>query len=179
MDVSDLLTVYTQKDNYQQLFCYALQLTRNMDDAYDLIGDLALAIYNKKAMQTAREPMAYFKTCIRNNYYNIQRKNARIVSVDPLYLSKMNNAGFEKEYVHLEDKEIRAKLRKALSDYSDEQIGAFEMYYLDKYSQKELAESMGIPANALAQQIKRMKDSIRRKHPILFLQVMLIFLTRS
>lgn len=176
MEVSDLVSVYLEPKNYRQLFKYALQLSRNMETANDLMGDLALSIFTKEKMKEAKEPMAYFRTCLRNNYCTMQKKSKQMIVTDPYLLSNNNNANETYEEPKTSEKEVRAKLREALSEYSDDLIEAFEMFYLEGYSQKALAKELGMAPNTLAQQFKRMKAHIRSKHPMLFMQVIMLYL---
>lgn len=83
MEVSDLMSIYLEPKNYKQLFQYALQLSRNIETANDLMGDLALAICTKETMKSAKEPMAYFRTCIRNNYCTLQKRSKQMIVTDP------------------------------------------------------------------------------------------------
>lgn len=177
MRLEELLQIFVDKRNREELYAYALSLTKNEHDAEDLLSDLLILIYEKPEMQNAREPMAYFKTCLRYRYYNIRQRNKKMVPADSLDISQ--NYSNEGDYTgHLEELETRAKLRKSLSDYSDELIEAFEKFYLEGYSQKEVAASLGISPNTLSQQFRRMRMKLRKTYPVLYTTIMIIFYLR-
>lgn len=176
MTVEELLQVLLDEHNRKQLFRYALQLTRNIDEAEDLIGDLILSVYTNREMEKVREPIPYFRACIRNRFINIRQKDKRVQYEDPQTLAKYDvKIGEERTENDLIEKETRARIRTVLAEYSDEWIEAFEKFYLDGYSQIELSKEMGIKSNTISQQFRRMRKKLKRRYPMLYLQVMLSY----
>ncbi len=172
MTVEELLQVLLDEHNRKQLFRYALQLTRNIEEAEDLFSDLVLAVYINPEMEKIREPIPYFRTCIRNRFYNLRQREKRMQYEDPqVLIGRKVESDEETIEAYLSEKETRAKLKTALADYSDEWIEAFEKFYLDGYSQTELSKEMGVKPNTISQQFRRMRKKLKMKYPILYLQV--------
>lgn len=62
------------KDDLNKLYQYALSLTRHEDIAYDVLQS-ALEKYLIKLPQTVEKPLAYMKTIIRNQFFDLERHN--------------------------------------------------------------------------------------------------------
>ena len=79
MNTQELLQVFLDEDHYKELSVHAYMLTGNKEDACDLLSDLLIEIYENPKMQNAVEPMAYFKTVLRNKAYNKHKRDKRTV----------------------------------------------------------------------------------------------------
>lgn len=173
MNVEELLTIYLNEKNRNDLFRYAVMLTGNYEDAGDLVADLAVMIYTNEQVQHAREPMAYFKTCMRYAYYNQLRRKKRLSELSPTLVEPPDG---ELEWMlDDEDQRARSMLREMLSDYPTEWINAFEAFYLDHYSQKEIARQLGVNVNTVTQHFKRMRKKLSKRKPMLYLTVLCMY----
>ena len=79
MPFKDLLSSITKK-----LMSYALMLTsNNEDDAWDLIqSTIEKLIKNKETLQASKQPVAYAKRILKNNFIDNYRKEKRMVSIE-------------------------------------------------------------------------------------------------
>ena len=157
MQIEELLTVYLNDANRNKLYRYALMLTGDHETASDLVADLALLIYSGKIPENVREPIAYFKTCMRHAYCNEVRRAQRLRELAPKLVTEATDRDAAQE-----DKASRALLRDLLSGEPPEWIEAFEAFYLDGYSQKEIASALGVNVNTVSQRFKRMRARIRK-----------------
>lgn len=171
MQIEELLTVYLNDANRSKLYRYALMLTGDHETASDLVADLALVIYSGKIPENVREPIAYFKTCMRHAYCSEVRRDRRFKELSPKLAAE--NEPRDAAY---EDKQARALLREMLSDTPPEWIEAFEAFYLDGYSQKEIAAALGVSVNTVAQRFKRMRTHIKKDRSKLYPFNLLVFL---
>ena len=171
MHIEELLTVYLNDVNRNKLYRYALMLTGDHEAASDLVADLALLIYSGKIPETVHEPIAYFKTCMRHAYCSEVRRDRRFKELAPQLA-----ANGEPRDAAYEDKQARALLREMLSDTPTEWIEAFEAFYLDGYSQREIAAALGVSVNTVAQRFKRMRAHIKKNKSKLYQTLLLVFL---
>ena len=170
MTVDQLLTIFVNEANQRELQRYALLLTGHYDNACDLVEDLAIKIYSDPAVQKAREPMAYFKTCMKYAYYNKIRHEKRLQPL-PENACLIN---FHDDWnAYYRDQNARDFVRENLSEYDPKLVSAFEAFYLDGYSQKELAKQLGIKTDTLAHQFKRMRDKLKKKRSLFTLMLIL------
>lgn len=174
MSTEKLLKIYLDDRNRTELYRYAVMLTGNPEDAGDLVADLAVLIYTNESFHNAREPMAYFKTCMRYAFYNRVRKQIRVTEIPPDLLG----AEFADDAPNgaYEDDRARSILRDMLSEYPREWVNAFEAFYLDGYSQKELARSLGVSVNALTQRFRRMRGKLKKQKTTLYLSMLLLMI---
>ena len=171
MQIEELLTVYLNDANRNKLYRYALMLTGDHETASDLVADLALLIYSGKIPETVREPVAYFKTCMRHAYCNEVRRECRFKELAPKLASGTDDGDAAQA-----DLEARALLRDLLDGEPPEWIEAFEAFYLDGYSQKEIASALGVNVNTVAQRFKRMRARIRKDRSKLYQALLLTLL---
>lgn len=161
MERQKLLQVFMDEKNNRQLVKYALTLTGNLDDAADLVSDLLIKIYTNDDMQKSKEPIAYFKTCLKNMAYNKRRRDGRMIILPPSdFESIIDHAdgGQERAY---EDAQTLNELRIMLSQYSSELVDAFIKFHIDGYSIRELAVTLDMRENALSQQFRRMRKKVK------------------
>ncbi len=164
MGIERLLNVYLDDQSHRELRRHALKLTGNMDDAEDLLSDLVLTIYTNANMQTAQEPLSYFKTCLKNIHINQRKRAARVTLLDPTRLESLPRR-LEPSQRELEYRQTVNDLQRALAPYPGFLVDAFIEYHLNGYSINELAILLGMKANSLAQQFRRMREKVRQHAP--------------
>ena len=171
MQVEELLTVYLNDANRAKLYRYALMLTGDHEAASDLVADLALLIYSGKIAEDVREPIPYFKMCMRHAYCNTVRREQRFKALAPKLVPDKpdRDAAYEEQQAH-------ALLRELLEGEPPEWIDAFEAFYLDGYSQKEIASMLGVTVNTVTQRFKRMRARIKKNKSKLYRSLLLTFL---
>ena len=163
MNTQELLQVFLDEDHYKELSVHAYMLTGNKEDACDLLSDLLIEIYENPKMQNAVEPMAYFKTVLRNKAYNKHKRDKRTVplSQDNEHSEAMGQLHDEvvRDY---EERQSRLEWKERLqSFYSPEMAEAFIRRYADGYSTRELAKELEMTENALMQQFYRMRKRLK------------------
>lgn len=178
MDVNELIAVYMDEANFKTLFKYAYKLTGNHNDAEDLLGNLAVSILSNEQLQTVKEPMPYFMTCLRNSAMNMRRRESRDVIVDPELINLYGGNSAQLE-VELEARQAVSQLRDILSKYSDELVDAFIKFHLEDYSIKELAKSLNMKESTLSKHFARMREYIRTRAPLIFTVLMRMLIWRN
>ena len=147
---------------YHQLLGVAFQLTRNEDDALDLMQDLAETIArNDRPASAVEHPMAFFRTCLRNARINSIKKAEREVPSEPEVFSQIPAEGsVEQDVVGGAAMEW---LKQELSRYPEDMREAFYLYFFDGYSLDEVAKKLNINKNTLSQRFVRIRGRLIKK----------------
>lgn len=162
MDKQELIQIFLDEDHYKELSVHAYMLTGNREDAMDLLSDLLIEIYENPKMQNAVEPMAYFKTVLRNRAYNKRNRDKRTVPLTQGEHLETTDQLYDEIACDYEEKESRLEWKERLQRfYSPEMTDAFIRRYADGYSTRELAEQLGMTENALVQQFYRMRKRLK------------------
>lgn len=163
-------------DQLEELTLYALKRIGNVEDARDMVGEVALALMSRSEdAGEIRCPMAYFKTSLRHLTFDMHKKSANTVSLDDKgesCIAKTYEQEFERETGL---SELLTWLDQQLTSCPPEIAEAFRLRYLDGYPLKEVAKIVGIPANTLAQRFRRLRKQIRKSYPEMWATFVLIF----
>jgi len=144
----DLLNV--QND----LFRFAFRLTKNRDDASDLLQETSLKVldnHDKFTEETNFKAWAY--TLMRNIFINNYRKTVReqtyVDQTENLYhLNISQNSGFDSP----EGSYSIAEITKAINSFSKEYRQPFTMHVAG-YKYEYIAEDMGLPLGTVKSRI--------------------------
>jgi len=166
-------------EQYQALLGVAFQLTRNEDDALDLMQDLAETIAkNDRPASSIEHPMAFFRTCLRNARINSLKKSQREVPSEPDVFSQI--PGSDSVESDVVGSAAMAWLKKELESYPAEMREAFHLYFFDGYSLDEVARKLNISKNTLSQRFVRIRSKLVKKasDQSLFFALMVLFLLK-
>ncbi|MCX6169588.1 MAG: RNA polymerase sigma-70 factor [Ignavibacteriales bacterium] len=150
---------------YPGLFYFAIQLLKNHQLAEEVVMDVFLNLWTKKAtIEINTSLKAYLYTSVRNQSLNyIKRNRAKFEHVD--YIDGVNiSSDFSADQpIHTEDliKEINALLKKL--PRKRELI--FRMNRFDGLTYKEIAETLSISVNTVQNQMVKAAKYISGKYP--------------
>lgn len=146
------------------LLAFALNYTRNMEDAKDLTQETMLkAIRYKDYYQPKTNFKAWIFTIMKNIFINQYRRKVRSNMIfdnsSDLYLLNNSSDGNQSPYNYIADKEVNAKI----SILEDEYKVPFEMHF-EGYKYKEIAEKLDIPLGTVKSRIfiarKKLMESL-------------------
>ena len=164
---------------YQTLLGVAFQLSRNEEDALDLMQDLAETIArNDRPASSVDHPMAFFRKCLRNARINELKKGEREIPSEPETFTQIpGNDSVEESVVGGAAMEW---LKKELASYPPEMREAFHLYFFDGYSLDEVAKMLHINKNTLSQRFVRIRGKLVKKaaDQSLFFALMILFLLK-
>lgn len=164
---------------YQTLLGVAFQLSRNEEDALDLMQDLAETIArDDRPASSIQHPMAFFRTCLRNARINSAKRAAREIPTEQdEFFDRPSGESVEDKVLF---REAMAWLKQELSSYSPEIREAFFLYYFDGYPLEAIAARMNINKNTLSQRFVRIREKLTRKaaNQSLFLALTILFVLR-
>ncbi|MDD4311787.1 MAG: sigma-70 family RNA polymerase sigma factor [Eubacteriales bacterium] len=164
---------------YQSLLAVAFQLSRNEEDALDLMQDLAETIAkNDRPASSVEYPTAFFRKCLRNARINALKKAEHEIPSEPELFSQIPGDDSVEESVV--GGAAMEWLKKELETYSPEMREAFYLYFFDGYSLDEVAKSLNINKNTLSQRFVRIRNKLVKKaaDQSLFFALMVLFLLK-
>ncbi|MBR0026550.1 MAG: sigma-70 family RNA polymerase sigma factor [Clostridia bacterium] len=176
MTTAELVTIFLE--NYDELSACAVMLTGRTQDAEDLLSVLLIKIYTQEKFLKVKNPLPYFKSCLKNESTSIKKRNGRVRFFEEEEAEAIGYTQEDFEEV-LSSRETRELLNKTFEKFSPELIEAFVKFHLEGYSAMEIAEELGMNVNTLSQHLSRMRRKLRDRAPYLWNMIMLVFLSRG
>lgn len=144
------------KDHYKALFVCAYQLGIGREAAEDYVQDaFTMAIRHIDDIKINRNPRRYLKQALKN-VIGYQFRSLRYAI--KLQKRLQDELGYSQDEYFADELQLETMYRGAIDD---EELNLLLRFYLDGWSQKDLAEEMGISENACKKRIRRAKDHLR------------------
>ena len=145
---------YALQTNTKTLKPFAMRLTKNYDDANDLVQDtLVKAFLNKDKYADGTNLKAWLFTIMKNtfitNYQRMMRKNTIIDTSDNLhYINSSDSIVQNDAYANFANEDISKALEKLDDTYKE----PFMMYF-NGFKYHEIAEKVAIPIGTVKNRI--------------------------
>jgi len=141
------------------LYRYAISLTRDEDMAYDLLQS-SIERGLKKGLESIDEPLAYLKVTIRNMFFDLKRHNKVIpfVSLEQCneeYDQETEECSLEDLYIQQEDVE---RIIKTLTPTESELL---YLWAVEEYTAEEISVRQNLPRGTVLSRLHRLKQRIR------------------
>lgn len=155
---------YTLKEMSGSLKPFALKLTRDMEDANDLIQETMLKAYNNRdKFATGTNLKAWLYTIMKNtfitNYQRMVRRNTFIDTTDNLhYINSSGSLVENGAHASFTMGDIEAALDKVDGVYKD----PFMMYFRG-FKYHEIAEKLQIPIGTVKNRIHIARKELKAK----------------
>src|SRR5690554_200904 len=155
MSTVEFNNTLTSMESY--LLAFAMNYTKNLEDAKDLTQDTMLKAIRYKDYY---KPKTNFKAWIFiNNYRRKVRSNTIFDNSTDMFLLNNSTENRDSPYNYIADGEINAQLETLTPEYKE----PFEMHYLG-YKYKEIAEELDIPLGTVKSRIfiarKKLMDQL-------------------
>lgn len=137
------------------LYRYALSLTANQEDAYDLLQTALEKLLRSK--QTHHNEMAYLRTIIRNQFIDQCRRN-NLIDFEPIHeenLAPLDTEPLEKAII---DEDYVNTLMMALNPIERE---ALFLWAVMDYTASEIAEETGESRGTILSRLHRIKKKLQ------------------
>ncbi len=148
------------KNLLNELYRYAISLTNNEDQSYDLLQS-CIEKYLKADTDNIQTPIAYLKRMIRNEFIDQTRRQRFQHEVDADDLEKINN---EKalETVSLEDVFVRqSEVSSLLGTMKADERELLYLWAVEEYTLAEISEIKQVPRGTLLSKLHRLKKRIQ------------------
>ena len=148
------------KNLLNQLYRYAVSLTNNEDQAYDLLQS-CIEKYLKANTDDIKTPIAYLKRMIRNEFIDQTRNNRFQYDVDSEVIDKINDEKALEE-ITLEDVFVQqSEVAALLGTMTPEERELLYLWAVEEYTFEEIAEMKQIPRGTLLSKLHRLKKRVQ------------------
>lgn len=148
------------KSSLNQLYRYALALTRDEDQAYDLLQS-SIEKFLKIATDDISQPMPYLKRSIRNDFIDQYRKQKKLCSLSSI--SEEDGVVLEQDSPSLESLYIQQRDIEQLIDLlSPEESELLYLWAVEEYTIAEIAHLQNVPKGTLLSKMHRLKKRVKQ-----------------
>jgi len=156
----EMILKILDKNLLNQLYRYAISLTNNEDQAYDLLQS-CIEKYLKADNANIEKPIAYIKRMIRNEFIDQTRRQRFQHDVDAEDLERINDES-ALEATSLEDVFVRqSEVSSLLGTMKAEERELLYLWAVEEYTVQEIAEMKQVPRGTLLSKLHRLKKRIQ------------------
>ncbi len=167
---SDKLTKFIQPLRY-----FAMSLTRNENDAEDLVQEaLFKALKHQRQFKKGTNLKAWLLTILRNSYINLYRKRKRehldmdfmkIIKLVPDEKSAEQFSFPLENLLTFEDisEQLSDKVKNALQELSEDYRQIFLLSVVEKFSYREISHLLEIPIGTVMSRLFRARKQMQEK----------------
>lgn len=145
-------------DHYQNLYRFAMSLTRSSDDAWDLTQEAFLRLAKKRSSIRSNTAIkSWLYTTLYREFLRIAKRGSRFDSWEET--NPVENVDNEPT------DQVRATeardVMESLLELKDGYRQVVSLYYLESYSYKEIAAILEIPIGTVMSRLARGKEMLR------------------
>lgn len=139
--------------NQEEMYQWAYRLTRNYDDAQDLLQSALLCALKSVGMYTEENNISgWLYTIMRNIFFNTTRHSGRCCCMEKEDIERMMQLGENALNDNVEIAFDMSDIQRAI-DTLDRPYKIPMSLYLSGYKYQEIAEKMGIPLGTVKSRI--------------------------
>lgn len=149
--------------NQEEMYQWAYRLTRNYDDAQDLLQSTLLCALKSVGMYTEENNISgWLYTIMRNIFFNTTRHSGRCCCMEKEDIERMMQLGENALNDNAEIAFDMSDIQRAI-DTLDRPYKIPMSLYLLGYKYQEIAEKMGIPLGTVKSRIHGVECSYKRR----------------
>ena len=153
------------------LYSTAFELTRNKQDAEDLLQEVCLRAYeNFHQLKSEKKAKGWFYRILINTFINKYRKHSKepaIVDMNVEELFKKSLEQYSKEFGYLKDsvfdQVIDEEVEAALEELQVDLRTVVWLSDVEEFTQKEISEMLGCPMGTVASRLHRGRRFLRQR----------------
>lgn len=143
------------------IFNHLLRLTRNPDDASDLLQETFIRLYNKRAQidisNNFKNWLYKIATNIAYDYFR-KKKREKLVSLNDE--DAFETIGQEESYSNLEREIAERDLESALGEIRIPYRNILLLYYRERFSYEEISDILKLPLNTVKTHLRRARKEL-------------------
>ncbi len=148
------------KELLNQLYRFAISLTNNDDQAYDLL-QTCVEKYLKANLADIEMPVAYLKRMIRNEFIDQTRKKRFYQEVEPEVLCRISDQN-SLDALSLEDVFVQqSEVTALLGTMQPEERELLYLWAVEEYTIDEIAQIKQVPRGTLLSKLHRLKKRVQ------------------
>ena len=148
------------KELLNQLYRYAISLTNNEDQAYDLLQS-CVEKYLRANQPDIKTPVAYMKRMIRNEFIDHTRRKRFHYDVDAESLERINDENAV-EQASLEDVFVlQSEVSSLLGTMNPDERELLYLWAVEEYTLEEISQMKQVPRGTLLSKLHRLKKRIQ------------------
>jgi len=160
---SDLIVLLIEGDRkaYAEIFerysalliAHAYRILANQEEAGDIVQDIMLSLWEKKAQINPSLPIGgYLYTAVRNRTFNAMAHKNVIGKYADSMIAYIEGSHINSDD-QLREKELSALLEKEIAALPEKMREVFILYKIEELSYKEIAQRLGITDKTAKQQV--------------------------
>jgi len=148
------------KELLNQLFRFATSLTNDDDQAYDIL-QTCIERYLRADLKDIKEPVAYLKRMIRNEFIDQIRKKRFYQDVDPDVACRISDQ-YSLNDVSLEDIFVQqSEVTALLGTMQPEEREILYLWAVEEYTIEEISQMKQVPPGTLLSKLHRLKKRVQ------------------
>lgn len=145
-------------DHYQNLYRFAMSLTRSSDDAWDLTQEAFLRLAKKRSsIRSTAAIKSWLYTTLYREFLRIAKRGNRFDSWEESAPPEAVENETSKQVRSAEARDVMESLLELKDGYRQ----VVSLYYLESYSYKEIAAILEIPIGTVMSRLARGKEMLR------------------
>lgn len=151
------------QNTLNQLYRYAIALTKSEDQAYDLLQSSVEKFLNSAPGEISH-PVPYLKRSIRNEYIDQRRKQRKLLSISNMNASEEEDYSYEQTAPSLESLYIQQRdIEQLINLLSPEESELLYLWAVEEYTMAEIAELQGSSRGTLLSRMHRLKKRVAQE----------------
>ena len=145
---------------YQNLYRFALSLSKSPDQAWDLTQETFLIWARKRSsIRSGKATKSWLYTTLYREFLKLAKRGSRLVALEDQSMDYENLTDTEAVLPSFDAENVMELLMELKIEYRK----AVTLYYLESYSYKEISQILDVPIGTVMSRLARGKDVLRRK----------------
>lgn len=145
-------------EHYQNLYRFALSLTRSGDDAWDLTQEAFLKLaQNRSSIRSTKAIKSWLYTTLYREFIRISKRSSRYENWEDFDTVETNTHSRADQLKKLEANDVMDCLMRVKEGYRQ----VVSLYFLESYSYKEIADILNVPIGTVMSRLSRGKEMLK------------------
>lgn len=145
-------------EHYQNLYRFAMSLTRSSDDAWDLTQEAFLRLAKKRStIRSANAVKSWLYTTLYREFLRVAKRGNRFDSWEETAPPEIDEHESTDQIRSAEARDVMESLLELKDGYRQ----VVSLYYIESYSYKEIASILEIPIGTVMSRLARGKEMLR------------------
>ena len=153
------------KQYYKKIFSYCLTISKNYDDALDITQEVFF-VFSKKANELQDNYIEHWLMAVARKkaleYYRKINNEKMVVSLEDSFHSPDEIFSVLTKFYSYSDADVKITLEAILKLLTKKEYDLFVKKFIEKKSQAEIAEELGISVSNVSTRTTRLREKIEK-----------------